>query len=130
MPKIKESPLKSVLKELKNISFEKEKIKLLYFVAYYLGINIDSVHYFSLGNVKALQVMFDAVSLKDIPGSRSVIFFNLLVKVVCPLSGFFFFHYFFSYYYCQKLEHKEYALSLLILSQDLSHRLNKHLLND
>lgn len=48
MPKIKESPLKSVLKELKKIwSFEKEKIKLLYFVAYYLGINIDSVHYFS-----------------------------------------------------------------------------------
>ena len=94
MPKIKESPLKSVLKELKKISFEKEKIKLLYFVAYYLGINIDSVHYFSLGNVKALQVMFDAVSLKDLPGSRSVIFCNLLGKVVCPLSGFFFFHYF------------------------------------
>ena len=102
-------------------------------MAYYLGINIDSVHYFSLGNGKALQVMFEALFLKDIPGSHSVIFFffffNLLVKVFCPLSDFFFFHYF-SYYYGQKLENKEYALSLLILSQDLSHRLKKCLLND
>ena len=100
-------------------------------MAYYLGINIDSVHYFSLGNGKALQVMFEALFLKDSPGSHSVIFFffNLLVKVFYSLSGFFFFHYF-SYYYGQKLEHKEHALSLLILSQDLSHRLKKCLLND
>lgn len=86
--KIKESPLKSVLKRLKKIwSFGKEKIKLLYFVAYYLGINIDSVHYFS-GECKSFTS--DVCLFLNIPGSHSVIFFNLLVKVFCPLSGFFF----------------------------------------
>ena len=77
-------------------------------------------------------MIFDALFLKDIPGSHFVIFFfffNLSLKVFCQLRGFFLLLCLF-FLYCQQLEHREHVLSLLILFQDLSHRFNKCLLND
>ena len=81
--------------------------------------------FLSLGNVKALQ---ESV-LERYPWESFCDFFNLLVKVFSQFSGFFL-SLFFLLLYCHKLEHREHVLSLLILSQDLSHRLNKCLLHD